>query len=167
MEFVKARSFRISGVKDRGTYNASICDTAEAARSQSWNLLQQNRTLPLAHKHVKSRTQMSKYYDLKNIFSATVQMKYKYTMNYCDFMLCRVSFLLSPVSLRRPLQDFLGREMTRHTWREALVVELSPRWRLTPCFHVLAIIKSLYFRLKEKTDFSTTHVICGNFIDFF
>lgn len=86
MEFVKARSFRISGVKDRGTYNASICDTAEAARSQSWNLLQQNRTLPLAHKQVKSCTQMSKYYDSKNIFSATVQMKYKYTMNYFDFM---------------------------------------------------------------------------------
>lgn len=30
---------------------------------------------------------MSKYYDSKNIFSATVQMKYKYTMNYFDFML--------------------------------------------------------------------------------
>lgn len=45
---------------------------------------------------------MSKYYDLKNIFSATVQLNYKYTMNYFDFMLCRVSFLLSPVSLRRP-----------------------------------------------------------------
>lgn len=167
MEFVKARSFRISGVKDRGTYNASICDTAEATRSQSWNLLQQNRTLPLAHKHVKSCTQMSKYYDLKTYFLLQFRWNINTLWIILTLCLCRVSFLLSPVSLRRPLQDFLGREMTRHTWREALVVELSPRWRLTPCFHVLAIIKSLYFRLKEKTDFSTTHVICGNFIDFF
>lgn len=115
---------------------------------------------------LKSCTQMSKYYDFKNIFSATVQMKYKYTMNYFDFMLCCVSFLLSPVSLRRSRIFYKKRNDSTYlagSARRQVVSEM----KADAMFSRSGDHQELVFPVEGKTDFSTTHVICGNFIDFF